>query len=53
VPAVFGSSMCVLRFCMRCLLSDQFGFVALIKLSMVLIGGVFQVIFLEYCGGCF
>jgi len=47
-----GASVCVLWFCMRCLLSDQFEFIPLIAFSMVLICGVFQVIFLEYWG-CF
>jgi hypothetical protein len=37
---------------MRCILSDQFEFIALIMFSMVIICGVFQVLFLEYCD-CF
>ena len=44
--------MCVLRFCMKCLLSDQSEFIALITFSMILICVVFQMLFLEYCG-CF
>ena len=49
---VVGFSVHVLWFCMRCLWSDQFEFVALFIVSVVLVCGVFQMLFFKSCG-CF
>jgi hypothetical protein len=51
VLVVVGFSVHVLWFCMRCLWSDQFEFVALFMV-LVLICGVFKMLFFESCG-CF
>jgi len=52
VVLVFGLLVCVLWFCMRCLRSNQFEFMVLIMVSMVLIVGVSQTLFFDSCG-CF
>jgi len=51
VLVVVGFSLHVLWFCMRCLWSDLFKFIALFMV-LVLIRGVFQLLFFESCG-CF
>jgi hypothetical protein len=52
VLLVFRLLVCLLWFCMRCLRSDQFEFMVLIVVSMVLTCGVSQMLFFDSCG-CF